>query len=80
MTPMVSVKFQTNVDLVEATIPDACALALTYCRESLALQELGMHADDEHLLVVRTVEDGDFAASRQPVGIAPQVVVAQLLG
>jgi hypothetical protein len=39
-----------------------------------------MNADDQHLFVVRTVEDADAAARRQRLRRAPQVIVIQLLG
>ena len=39
-----------------------------------------MDPDDEDLLVVGTVEDPDVASPRQPLGVAPQVVVIELLG
>ena len=39
-----------------------------------------MHAHDEDLLVVRAVEDADLAATRQGPGVAPEVVVVDLLG
>ena len=39
-----------------------------------------MHAHHEHLLVVGAVEDADLAPRRQALGVAPQVVVVELLG
>src|SRR5262245_32986957 len=37
-----------------------------------------MHADDEHLLVVRPVEDPDLSARRQPLLIAAEEVLVEL--
>ena len=39
-----------------------------------------MHANDEHFLVVGTIEDADPPAFRQPAGRAPQKIVLQFLG
>ena len=39
-----------------------------------------MHANDEHLLVVGTIEDADPPAFRQTAGRAPQKIVFQFLG
>ena len=39
-----------------------------------------MHAHHEHLLVVRAVEDGDLAALRETLRVAPEVIVIELLG
>src|SRR5205807_6857177 len=43
-------------------------------------QDLRMHAHDQHLLVIRTVEDPDAPALRKEAGGAPEEVVLQLLG
>jgi hypothetical protein len=47
-------------------------------RQLLGREVLGVHADDEHLLVVRAVEDADLAARRQALLIAAQVVLIEL--
>jgi hypothetical protein len=39
-----------------------------------------MHANDEHLLVVGTIEDADPPAFRQTAGRAPEKIVLQFLG
>ena len=39
-----------------------------------------MHADDQHLLVVGTVEDADPPAFRQITGGAPEKIVLQFRG
>ena len=39
-----------------------------------------MHADDEHFLVIGTIEDTDPPASRQTAGRAPKKIVLQFLG
>ena len=48
-------------------------------REVLASKDLRMHPNDEHLLVVRTVEDPDPPALGKPGCRAPQKVVLELL-
>ena len=44
------------------------------------LQQLGMHAHHQHLLVVGAVEDADVAALRQAARAAPQIIVVEFLG
>ena len=39
-----------------------------------------MHPDDEHLLVVRTIEDADPPAFGKPARRAPKKIVLQFLG
>jgi len=39
-----------------------------------------MHANDEHLLIVGTIEDADSPAFRQTAGCAPKKIVLQFLG
>ena len=41
-------------------------------------EQLGVHADGQHFLVVRSIEDGDLAARWQHQRVAPQEVVRQL--
>ena len=53
----------------------ARASAGSFC----AAQELGVHAHDQHLLVVRAVEDADAPALGQALAGAPQEVVVELL-
>jgi len=67
------------VDLPVATAPDVLAGGVVARRrQSLPSQGLGVDPDDEHLLVVRPVEDPDLAPGGQGTGVAPQVVVAEL--
>src|SRR3954462_8879402 len=47
-------------------------------RELLGDEVLGVHAYDQHLLVVGAVEDPDPAARRQALLIAAQVVLVKL--
>lgn len=44
-------------------------------REPLASENLRMRADNQHLLVVGSVEDTDPAAFRQALGRAPEEIV-----
>jgi len=39
-----------------------------------------MHANNEHLLVVGTIEDADPPAFRQMAGCAPEKIMFQLVG
>src|SRR5262249_39487375 len=48
--------------------------------QHLALEQFGMHAHHQDLLVVRAVEDADPPARRQPPRAAPEKVVVKLLG
>src|SRR5262245_2287053 len=65
------------VDLAVAPFPDAAVLELR--RDLLAIEDLGMDADDQHLLVVGAVEDPDVTALRQPLLVAPEVIVVEIL-
>ena len=55
-------------------------LADQLLRQMLALQQLGMHADCQHLLVVAAIEDADGAACGKGAVDPPQEVVRQFLG
>ena len=55
-------------------------LAQQLPRQVLPLEQLGVHANHEHLLVVAAVEDADVAARRQGAVGAPKEVVCQFLG
>src|SRR5262249_45356243 len=64
------------VDRVVPACPDMMLARLG--RKLLANEVLRVHADDEHLLVVRTVEDADLPARRQPLLIAAEEVLVEL--
>ena len=64
------------VDRVVPAGPDVMLARLE--RKLLAEQVLWMHSDDEHLLVVRPVEDADLSARRQPFLIAAEEVLVEL--
>ena len=49
-------------------------------REPFAAENLGMHADDQHFLVVGPVEDADPPALRQVARGAPEKIVLQFGG
>ena len=49
-------------------------------REPFAAQNFRMHADDQHLLVIGSVEDADPPAFRQIAGGAPEKIVLQFRG
>ena len=49
-------------------------------RKPLTAENLRMHANDEHLLIVGTIEDADPPAFRQTAGRAPKKIVLQFLG
>ena len=50
-----------------------------FMRKSLGTKNLRMHANDEHLLVVGTIEDADPPAFRQMAGCAPEKIMFQLV-
>ena len=66
------------VDRAVAPLPDVPLVRRL--GQLLALEVLGVDADDEHLLVVGSVEDADLAARRQAARVAPEKVVVELLG
>src|SRR5262249_57599367 len=47
-------------------------------RKLLAEKELWMHPNDEHLFIVRPVEDADLPARRQPLLVAAEEVLVEL--
>ncbi len=49
-------------------------------RQLLALQQFRVHAQDEHFLVVRAIEDADAPALRQVAVAAPEKIVVEFLG
>ena len=66
------------VDLAVAAGPQRPVLAVA--GHPLGLGQFRVHPDDQHLLVVRPVEDADLTARGQPPRVPPQVVVAQFFG
>ncbi len=66
------------LDVLEAFLPDVVGHQLR--RQFLPVQQLGVHADDEHLLVVRAIEDADASALGQALERSPQEVVIELFG
>ena len=64
-------------DVGEPLVPDP--LADERRGQLLPFEELGMHADDEDFLVVRTVEDPNAPALGQASGVAPHEVVVEIL-
>ena len=49
-------------------------------RKPLAAENLRMHANDQHLLVVGTIEDADPPAFGKPARRAPEKIMFQFLG
>ena len=64
-----------GADIVEAVLPDF--LAGNRVRQSLARQVFAMHADGQHFLVVRTIENADTAALGQRLADAPEKIVVE---
>jgi hypothetical protein len=60
-------------------LPDGLLVEQLF-RKPLAAENLRMHANDEHLLVIGTIEDADPPAFRQPAGRAPEKIVLQFFG
>src|SRR5215831_14853695 len=65
-------------DVLEALLPNVLRYQLR--RQLLPLEKLSMHAHDERLLVVATVEDADATAFRQMSEATPKIIMGQLLG
>ena len=49
-------------------------------RKALAAENLRMHSDDQHFLVIGTIEDADPPAFRQMSGRAPEKIMFQFVG
>ena len=49
-------------------------------RKPLAAENLRMHPNDQHFLVIGTIEDADLPAFGKPARRAPEKIVFQLLG
>ena len=64
-------------DILEAFLPDVLADQLG--RDFLPLQQFGMHAHDQGLLVVRAVEDADPSSLRDADRRAPEKIVREIL-
>ena len=60
-------------------LPDGLLLE-QLIRKALAAENLRMHADDEHLLVVGTIEDANAPAFGQTARGALEKIMFQLLG
>ena len=63
-------------DVVEALPPNP--LGYERRRHPLPPEQFRVHTDNEHLLIVRPVEDADAATLRQALLAAPQVVVIKI--
>ena len=55
-------------------------LVLQLVRKPLTGKKLGMHAHDEHLFVVGTIEDADASTLWQATSSSPKEIVFELLG
>ena len=55
------------------------SLAHELWRQFLPLEYLRMHAHDQHLFVIRAVEDADASALRQAFDVAPHEIVVEFL-
>jgi len=75
---LVEVPFQVH-DGTVATVPQGL-VAGWGTGDALAAEQLGMGPDDQHLLVIESVEDADPPALGQVAGGAPEKVVLQLGG
>ena len=64
------------VDRFVPAFPDVMFARLG--RKLLAEQDFRMHPDDQHLLVVRPVEDADLPTRRQPLLVAAQEILVEL--
>ena len=75
---VVKVLLQVN-DGVIPLLPEIL-LVTQLIRQSLAAQNLRMHTDDQHFLVIGTVEDADPAALGKPARAAPEKIVLEFFG
>ena len=60
-------------------LPDVFLVA-QFFRQILAAENLRMHANDQHFLVIRAVEDADPAALGKAARGAPEKIVIELFG
>ena len=67
--------FQTD-DGAKPVLPNGLLVELSVWN-SLAAEDLGVHADNQHLLVIGSVKDADPPAFRQVTGGSPQKIVLQ---
>src|SRR5262249_59315601 len=74
----VKVRFQIE-DRSVAVFPNRLLVHQLFGK-ALAAQDFRMDTDDEHLFVIRTVEDTDSAALGKTHGRAPEEVVIQFGG
>src|ERR1700689_1682488 len=79
-TGAVTVEMLLQVD--DGTIPllPDGLLVEQLSRKPLTAENLRMHPNDEHLLIVRAIENADPPSFRQMAGGAPKKIVLQLLG
>ena len=77
-----SVAVEVSLQIHDGTIPVVPnhLIGVRRVRDPFAAENLGMHADDKHLLVVGSVEDPDPPAFRQIAGGAPEKIVLQFGG
>src|SRR5438132_6465247 len=64
-------------DVFETLRPDF--FAYQFRRQFLLSQKFGMHANNEHLFIVTTVEDSDVPAIGQAFHTTPEVIMIQVL-
>src|ERR1039458_10296104 len=62
-----------------ASLPNIFLIAQLF-RKSLAAENLRMHANNQHFLIVRTVENTNPPAFRKPERRTPQEIVFQFFG
>src|SRR6266446_3612195 len=62
-----------------ALLPDV-VFVRQVARNALTLEDLRMHAHDQHLFVIGAIEDADASPLRQVSGRAPEKIVLELLG
>ena len=60
-------------------LPNVLLVAQLF-RKSVAAENLRMHSNDQHFLVIGTVENADPAAFRKPANSAPEKIMIELFG
>src|SRR5206468_2166855 len=66
------------VDLAKPAVPELGRRRAVFAWKALAPQDLRMDAHDEHLLVMRPIEDADDAPAWERARVPPEVVVIKL--
>ena len=70
---------QVTLPVVDRTVTQLPDVFPALLRKVLGIEHLGVNAHHEHFLVVRSIEDPDGTARRQPPHRPPEEIMAELL-